>query len=377
MSSLTYEFVKEQFNKRGYILLSQEYKRNNQLLLVEKDGYKAYISYANFYMNKNPSFFTWRNPFFVENIQTYIQRKNPNTILLEAHPIIKNKKKRTLLKCQCGCGEIFNKLWENLYGKVYCECNKCTLQKRGKNHRKDKQSAFDFFEKNGYKILEKPQEFLRNQYIEVENAEGYRGFISYSRLLSGRNIAVFDIRTNKKNYIYNANIWAKNNNIKTTVIGFCDDKKWTTQGILCKCECGKKFVTSIASFQNGKIRCDVCSQSVSSYEYIVKKFLEDKQIDYIYQYRINSCKDILPLPFDFYLKEQQKLIEVDGEGHYKPCHFNQIGYEDSLKTYEITKKHDEIKNNYCKQYNIPLLRIAYWQIIDNSFQEIIIQFIEN
>lgn len=377
MRSLTYEFIKEQFNKKGYILLSQDYKNNNQLLLVDKDGYKAYIKYSNFYMGKNPSFFTWYNPFFVENIQKYIQKKNPNTILLEAHKIVKNKKKRTLLKCQCGCGIIFTKLWENVYGKTYCECTKCTLKKRGENHRKDKQEAFNFIESQGYKILYKPESFVRNQYVEVENNDGYRGFVSYNRLLSGGKMAVFDIKQNKKNYIYNANVWAKNNNIKTIVLNFCDDKKWTRQGILCKCECGEEFTTSIASFQNGKIRCNVCAKSVSRYEHIVKQFLDDKQIKYIYQYRINSCKDILPLPFDFYLEEKKCLIEIDGEGHYKPCNFNQIGYEDSLKTYEITKKHDLIKDNYCKKYNIQLLRIPYWEIIDNSYQEKIIQLIEN
>lgn len=377
MRGFTYKFIKEQFNKQGYTLLSQEYKNNNQLLLIEKDGYKAYIKYANFCMNKSPSFFTWNNPFFVENIQTYIKQKSPNTVLLEANQIIKNKKKRTLIKCKCGCGNIFTKLWENVYGNTYCECTQCILQKRGKNHRKNKQEAFNFIEGQGYKILEKPENFVRNQYVEVENNDGYRGFVSYNRLLSGRKMAVFDIKQNKKNYIYNANVWAKNNNIKTIVLDFCDDKKWTRQGILCKCECGEEFTTSIASFQNGKIRCDVCSQSVSRYEHIVKQFLDDRQIRYIYQYRINSCKDILPLPFDFYLKEKQCLIEIDGEGHYKPCHFNQIGYEDSLKTYEITKKHDLIKDNYCKKYNIPLLRIPYWEIIDNSYQEKIIQLIEN
>ena len=146
MNKLPYDFIKEQFNKRGYILLIEEYENNSQLLLVEKEGYKAYIKYSNFCMGKSPSFFTWKNPFFIENIQTYINKKSFNTTLLEATPIIKNKKKRTLLKLQCSCGIIFTKLWENIYGKTYCECDKCTLKKRGRNHRKDKQEAFNFIE---------------------------------------------------------------------------------------------------------------------------------------------------------------------------------------------------------------------------------------
>lgn len=377
MGKLSYEFIKEQFNKRGYNLLSEEYKNNNQLLLVEKDGYKAYIKYGNFYMGKNPSMFTWNNPFFIENMQFYIKKKSPDTVLLEAKQIIKNKKKRTLLKCKCGCGKVFIKLWENVIGKTYCECDECTLKKCGKNHRKSKQEAFDFIRSKGYKILEEPEEYLRNQYIEVENNEGYRGFISYNYLITNKGMSIFELRINKKNFIYNANVWAKNNNIKSKVIDFCDDNKWTKQGILCQCECGMEFVTSIDSFKNGKIRCDKCSQSISKYEYIVRQFLEEQNINYISEYRINSCKDILPLPFDFYLIDYNYLIEIDGEGHYKPCHFNQIGYEDSLKTYEITKYHDKIKNEYCKKYNIPLIRIPYWDVMNEKYKNLIIQLIEN
>ena len=83
----------------------------------------------------------------------------------------------------------------------------------------------------------------------------------------------------------------------------------------------------------------------------------------------------MTLPFDFYIVNGGKLIEVDGQGHYKPCHFNQISHEDAQRSYEITIKHDAIKTKYCEQYNIPLLRIPYWEMDDGTYKEKIMQFV--
>ena len=50
-----------------------------------------------------------------------------------------------------------------------------------------------------------------------------------------------------------------NNNIKTIVLDFCDDKKWTRQGILCKCECGEEDPNyeppHVHNFVEGKCEC--------------------------------------------------------------------------------------------------------------------------
>ena len=35
--------------------------------------------------------------------------------------------------------------------------------------------------------------------------------------------------------------------------------------------------------------------------------------------------------------------------------------EQAILSYEKVKKHDEIKTNYCKDKNIPLIRIPYWE----------------
>ena len=73
-----------------------------------------------------------------------------------------------------------------------------------------------------------------------------------------------------------------------------------------------------------------------------------------------SCKNKRRLPFDFYLIELNICIEYDGELHYKSQkHF---GGDASLKRIQIN---DEIKNKWCTNNNIQLIRISYkdkWRI---------------
>lgn len=54
------------------------------------------------------------------------------------------------------------------------------------------------------------------------------------------------------------------------------------------------------------------------------------------------------------------MIEVDGEGHYKPIQFGGKDY-DANKGYQTTIRHDNIKTEYCIANNICLIRIPYWE----------------
>lgn len=70
----------------------------------------------------------------------------------------------------------------------------------------------------------------------------------------------------------------------------------------------------------------------------------------------SDCRDINPLPFDFYLPNSNQIIEFDGKQHFDQ---SSLFYHTTLSD---QKSHDEIKNKYCKDNNIGLLRIPYWEI---------------
>ena len=99
----------------------------------------------------------------------------------------------------------------------------------------------------------------------------------------------------------------------------------------------------------------------------IEKFLQVHNFDYVREFKIKECKYKYLLPFDFaiLLKDKIKLlIEYDGEQHYKPIkHF---GGEEN---FQLTRKRDGIKNEYCNKNNIKLLRINYMQ--ENEIEEIL------
>ena len=74
---------------------------------------------------------------------------------------------------------------------------------------------------------------------------------------------------------------------------------------------------------------------------------------------LNGCGNT-PLRFDFVIYKNNKIfciIETDGEQHFKlNSYFNKT--EEDLKE---TQKRDNIKTQYCKDNNINLLRISYWE----------------
>ena len=97
--------------------------------------------------------------------------------------------------------------------------------------------------------------------------------------------------------------------------------------------------------------CPKCNRSHGEDE--ISRYLDNKDIAYIPQKRFKDCKDKKALPFDFYLPTYNVCIEYDGEQHSKPIDF--FGGE---KSFQLLKRHDEIKTNYCKEHNIKLLRIT-------------------
>lgn len=118
------------------------------------------------------------------------------------------------------------------------------------------------------------------------------------------------------------------------------------------CSCGNIFTTSLATYKDGTTKCSTCSKKESRGEQFIRSFLESNNIKFEQEKRFDNCRDKKPLPFDFYLSEYNLIIEFDGIQHFKDV---------GLGDYEITVKHDEIKNQYCKDNNIDLLRIPYWE----------------
>lgn len=135
--------------------------------------------------------------------------------------------------------------------------------------------------------------------------------------------------------------------------------------------CDLEYYVSNGNFNNGN-RCPRCSKlnreskSIS----LIKDILNYLNIDFIQEYIFDGCFNIKPLPFDFYvplIEGKFILIEYDGEQHFIP-------WNKDLQGLERQQVRDAIKNQYCLDNNIPLLRIRY---DDKDLENTLITFLEN
>lgn len=140
---------------------------------------------------------------------------------------------------------------------------------------------------------------------------------------------------------------------KLTVIKW-DHSDENTSYWLCQCDCGNKCVVEKQHLQKGHTQSCGCIRSQA--ELFIREWLVAHQIVFKTEYHFEDLKDIQYLRFDFCILEKNniKLIEFDGIQHFQS--FNGWGGEEKLA---ICQKHDCMKNNYCIQHDIPLLRLKY------------------
>lgn len=123
------------------------------------------------------------------------------------------------------------------------------------------------------------------------------------------------------------------------------------------CPVHGKFSQVGGSHLQGK-GCPICNESKDEKQ--IREYLENNNLKYIPQKKFKDCRNKRPLPFDFYLPDYNVCIEYDGRQHftYKGGFFgNKTPMEEFLKL----KNNEIIKNKYCKDNDIRLIRIPFFQ----------------
>jgi len=137
----------------------------------------------------------------------------------------------------------------------------------------------------------------------------------------------------------------------------------------CKCLlCGSIKEVRAYDIISGKTKA--CGCTISLGNNFIKNYLTNNNIKFIDEYRITECKDTRPLPFDFAIFNNNNLlalIEYQGIQHFT---YENHGWENEEK-FEIIKKHDNIKYNYCKDNNIKLYYINYNDNKEQKLKEIL------
>ena len=131
--------------------------------------------------------------------------------------------------------------------------------------------------------------------------------------------------------------------------------------IYCK-KCEKKFEQQIVVHLMG-CGCTNCNNSHG--ENKTSLLLDEMDIKYIRQKKFINCKKKRCLPFDFYLPDYNICIEYDGIQH-----FESRSVFGGIDEYIKRKENDEIKNKFCIDNNIKLIRIKYNENIEDKLKEI-------
>ena len=120
----------------------------------------------------------------------------------------------------------------------------------------------------------------------------------------------------------------------------------------CQCECGNQVIIYGKHLRSGTTQSCGCLKSHGEYKII--SILQELGIEFETQKTFETCKNILPLKFDFYIPSYSCIIEYNGIQHYKSISF--MGGEDRLQSQQ---HNDKIKSKWCEENNIILYSIPY------------------
>lgn len=139
------------------------------------------------------------------------------------------------------------------------------------------------------------------------------------------------------------------------VIGASQSAKDRHATWMCQCDCGNIIEVTGYSLRSGATKSCGCIKSFGQ-DKIIQIF---KTNDIIFQTEkdFDNCRypdTNFKAKFDFWV-DNSYLIEFDGKQHFG------IGGWNNQKAFEKTQQHDNFKNQWCEQNNIPLIRIPYTQ----------------
>ena len=120
-------------------------------------------------------------------------------------------------------------------------------------------------------------------------------------------------------------------------------------------DCNKVFICQLSDITKG-VWCSFC---VNKTEKILFDKLIEKYDSLKRQYKVNWCKNIKHLPFDFVIEERKIIIELDGKQH-----FEQIG---NWPSPEETRKNDIFKMKCANKNGFSVIRILQKDVYNNKY----------
>lgn len=145
---------------------------------------------------------------------------------------------------------------------------------------------------------------------------------------------------------------------RLTVIEEIGKNKYGKTICKCKCDCGNTTIVLSNTIRSGHTLS--CGCLMSKYPQIIQNELSQLGYDSVKEKHINLKNKLISfIRFDIYVSSLNLAIEYDGEGHFLPVDYAGKGIEFSIEQLKQTQIRDDIKNRYCIENGIYLLRIPY------------------
>src|SRR5574344_4999 len=142
------------------------------------------------------------------------------------------------------------------------------------------------------------------------------------------------------------------------------ESKWLCE---CDCELHNKISVLGSNLRTGHTQSCGCERR-SHGEIKVAQLLQENNIQFEQEKILFKFSSGANAKFDFYV-ENKYLIEYDGETHFKA---NMHGWH-NIEQLEAQQERDKIKNQWCKENNIPLIRIPYTRLSKLCIEDLLLE----
>lgn len=153
--------------------------------------------------------------------------------------------------------------------------------------------------------------------------------------------------------------------------------EYKNQDSLLKIQCGncnKTFEKPLTS--NYRPFCKFCNSTALEKQMMM--YLNNHNIEFIQQKMYKDCLSHHNnhFRFDFYLPNDNIIIECDGNQHFEPIKFTSKNYN-VKEWFKIIQERDIIKTKYCIKNDIKIIRISYKEFKKESFENTMNKLMEN
>lgn len=289
-----------------------------------------------------------------------------------------NEKHHTYLRVQCSCGEIREIYITEILGhsgkeKKYCD--RCRRKKLD-------EAVFEQYNHllgttiHGWTVLKiiPPNDKHKKTYALCMCRCGTVKEVKMKYLLDGKSKDCGCGRKEMLRETRTKNLVGQKFGKLTVVELLEDSNQFARRVYKCRCDCGNDTTVPSNSLLSHQTLSCGCLQSHGNM--YINRLLTDKNIEHKCEYTVHIGDS--HYRFDFYLPQYNLFIEYDGEQHFYPVSFGADEFT-TQKQFELTQKRDKIKNKYCEDNKINLLRIPYWEkenietIINNHLQRLSIE----